>query len=354
MFYISIWILHYLRLLSKGRSGLWWVLLGFEVISLSALVLFRDSGTDTGAVYRPMVRSILQNAPGIGTLYIESGFRSLVIALSWLTPSDTTIVGVLGLINVVLFYAIYFYADKKVRFVFDWFIFPSFIFQISMNAIRNGFSLLLVILAVLSYMRKASLVFYMSFFASLLIHLSAIYFFITSILHKFNVRVLLYLLTCMPFLFLVFAHQYDYILVKLLFYRNYAAPTEMSGLSRVVIGLTIFVGALFCGANYAMYRRISLIYTAILFVLYFAVQYSYAFLRFLDLTLIGYGLALAMTQPGRGLEAFPRCLRAAVVFAGFLGAAAAYRNFLADYDGAMTGTPTPFLPYRATDILGSN
>jgi hypothetical protein len=30
----------------------------------------------------------------------------------------------------------------------------------------------------------------------------------------------------------------------------------------------------------------------------------------------------------------------------FLGILFTYRNFLADYDGQVTGTETPFLPYR--------
>jgi hypothetical protein len=73
--------------------------------------------------------------------------------------------------------------------------------------------------------------------------------------------------------------------------------------------------------------------------------WSYAALRLVDLMLFLAPLVLVREYDMLGRSP-PRFFRVGLALVSFLGILFTYRNFLADYDGQVTGTETPFLPYR--------
>jgi hypothetical protein len=137
----------------------------------------------------------------------------------------------------------------------------------------------------------------------------------------------------------------DYFEAKLALYSSYEAPSPFSGLTRT--GLVVLLWMFFAGGKIPLKAKIksflSLVLTTI--ILQILAFWSYAGLRLVDLMLFLAPLVLVREYDMLGRSP-PRLFWVGVAFVGFLGILFTYRNFLSDYGGQVTGTETPFLPYR--------
>ncbi|GLV47212.1 hypothetical protein TJA_03860 [Thermus sp. LT1-2-5] len=139
--------------------------------------------------------------------------------------------------------------------------------------------------------------------------------------------------------------RFEYFEAKLSLYSDYETPFSFSGLSR--FALVIFLWIAFAMSSVPLAQKVRMFFWVVGPSVVFQVlaMVSYAGLRFLELMTFVAPLVL-LREYERWKLAPDRVFIRALIVAGVLGAVAVYRNFLVDYDGQLTGTLTPFLPYR--------
>ncbi|GAA5336529.1 hypothetical protein YIM730264_25510 [Thermus hydrothermalis] len=347
MVYVLGWTLNYLVL------ALWYLgarnrVVFFPVLFVIGGIIFvRYSGTDT-FMYELTLRSVLEGDASALIEGWEPGFVFLAKLLLSLTGSEVLALRAIGLVFTLLLLAFVLRADKTELRLFALYILPVFAYQYGMNAVRAGLALATVLLA-WQAMRRGKIL------EALLITMLAITFHYSMVLVaaliviselKLGTRrsIVIIFVLALTAIFLVVL-RYEYFEAKISLYRSYASPSLVSGLSR--LGLVVLLWLYFALSGVSAKRSFfGFLLTVVPSVSFQALAFSsYAGLRLLELMTFVSPLLLLRDFDRHGEE--PRSIFWLGVFvAGLVGVLATYRNFLTDYDGRMTGTLTPFLPYR--------
>lgn len=348
MVYLLGWALSYFSLLlwyAGVRSRIFFV---FTFCYLAALIVIRYSGTDTYPIYERILRDMLEGIPNELIQGLEPGFVLLSKSLLWLTNSEVWAVRGIGVIFIMILLVYLFRADRtEILFLFLYFV-PVLVYQYGMNAVRAGLGLALMLLAWQMLRRNHWWSFAFLALLSLLLHYSLVLVLALFLFFETKIRdwrtVAIIGISVAALIMLILLNR-EYFESKLSLYSDYNSPSELSGLSRfVLIGLLWVFFALSSRFFWPKIRTfIGLVAPAVGFQMLASI--SYAGTRFLELLTFVTPLILIRELEKTG-KIPGRVFWLGLTVVGLLGAAFLYRNFLSDFDGQMTGTPTPFLPYR--------
>jgi len=348
MVYIVGWMLNYITtfLWSMGfRKKLVFLI---PLFYTGIITLVRYSGTDTYEIYELGFRGIWNAQDNIITEGWEPGFVFLAKTLLLLTSSEVWAVRSIGALFIFLLLFYLLRADRtEVKFLSLYFI-PVFIYQYGMNAIRAGLGLVLILLAWQALRRGKWYHFALlglaglTFHYSMLLPLTLLLFFE---LKPKDWRVSLATVLTVSLAAFFLATRREYFLSKLALYLDYDSPTEFSGISRLGIILLMWLFFAASSLHVAAKIRTFVFLVALAFGFQVLASFSYAGLRFLELMAFVVPLVLIREYERAG-KVPGKVFWLGLAVTGVLGAAFVYRNFLSDFDGQMTGTLTPFLPYR--------
>lgn len=344
MVYVAGWLLNYLVVSLR--------LLGFQtklldllpLLLISAIIIFRDSGTDTYS-YEDWIRS-LKN--GFNPIALEPGFVLTTKLFLWLTDSEVWALRSIGALFMFFLSLYWLRSDKHELGLLTLYLIPAFVYSYGMNVVRAGLGLALLLLAWQCLRRNKKGCFLVLALTSITFHYSMILPALLLAVPELKVKtwrqLLLLSFLILAALALAFLQQ-DYLLAKLELYSSSESPSSASGLSRIVMLTILLLGFSLETLPFKTKLRawaaifgLGVFFQGLTFV-------SYAGLRFLDLVVFATPLVLlrefdhAKKRPGRSFWW-------GVGVAGILGAVFFLRNALADYNGQLTGTLTPFLPYR--------
>lgn len=345
--YIIGWAIDYVVLTLTMRNTKRWAWAMWLLFYLAVISIIRDSGTDT-EFYEQVTRSLLVN----GSLPLtgwEPGFSVLLRTISLLVPSDVLAVRMLALLFMILIGIFLLRSDRNERFFLLSFFIPAFFYAYSMNAVRAGLAIAVFLLASQELRRGRLLRFWFMSTVAISFHYSVAVPVIIYHLLDLNIRhprrfVLLFVILIVMLLALLCVND-GYFLRKLLMYSEMKAPSPTSGLSRTIGIIILITGTLLSRLPGGMKGKIVLVFLGLALFCQYLVSLSYAGLRLLDLVFLLCPLAVLRSydrskmRPGRPFTV-------ALIVSGVIAAVATYHNFLTDYNGRVTGSSTPFLPYR--------
>jgi hypothetical protein len=323
------------------------LLLFLPLVYVAIVIVLRDSGTDV-RTYEQVLRGLLHEGSSAWIPGWEPLFFLLAKLGLWVFGSEVEALRFIGGFYVLVLAFFLVRADNRELLIFHLHYLPLFAYSHGMNAVRAGLATAVFLLAWQSLRRGFKWSFFLLSLASFLFHYSSALAFVLSYGNEIRFKVwrnFLPLLLIFAVVFgLVFVYL-DYFEAKLALYSSYEAPSPFSGLIRT--GLVVLLWMFFVSGKIPLKVKIrsflSLVLPAI--ILQILAFWSYAALRLVDLMLFLAPLVLVREYDMLGRSP-PRLFRVGLVLVSFLGILFTYRNFLADYDGQVTGTETPFLPYR--------
>lgn len=344
MVYLFGWLLIYFSILASVVSNYHGRFFGLMIIFYFALVsIFRGNvGTDTASYESYILNFSFETL----TTGIEPFFVLFSLILREITGSPEI---ALRSISALFFLLVLYYfmrADRNERFVLIAYLAPAYFYQYSMNAVRIGLASVLFMIALQQIRRRRlissgflslfSLAFHYSIFVSIVYYFSTL----SNILKLKSVSIIAIVST------VVFYFYYSYFLSKFTAYTLMEAPSNLSGLSKVVVILIIIFGALFSRLiTNQVFKLIAI--TALFTLLAVGLTYfSYAGLRILDL--IAFVLALIIIMLHNKInKRFNWHTKASFLIAGLISAAASYRGFLLEAGQGKS----PFIPYHLVNGL---
>lgn len=333
-----------------SRRG--YLLLGGLALPL-ALALFRYSGTDTYAYEHSLWSSFSQGVP----TGFEPGFDLLARGLMALTGSEVLTVRLLALAFTGLLALFLWRADPVERYFLFLFFIPAFFYQYSMNAVRAGLALALVLLA-WQGLRRGKWGVALGFGGlAPAFHYSAFVILLPLVLlEALRLRPALALgvavASTLP-LSLLLLVEWEYFLSKLLLYLPQILGTlqamgEAQGLpggSRTLMMGMLILGLLASPVHWGK----KLVGGGLLLLLAGGSQalamVSMAGLRLLELASFVAPLAAIRLHDLDG-RAVQRGFVLLMALAGLLGGVFFFRQQARDWGGRFTGSPTPFFPYQ--------
>lgn len=346
MVYITGWFLNYLTLWLR------WVGIGakfpalFALLFIGVIITIRNSGTDTHS-YEIWLSSVKSDT---NTLSLEPGFVLIAELLLRLTGSEVWALRGIGVLFTLFLIVYWLRSDRYELNLITLYFIPAFVFPYGMNAVRAGLGLALLLLAWQCLRRNNRMCFIILLLISITFHYSMILPALLLGVPKLKAKtwrpLLLIVIVFATFaaVALVFVQQ-GYILAKLELYSSSESPSPASGLSRIAMLAALLLGF----SLQALPFKTKLRAWAVIFglgVLFQGLAFVfYAGLRFLDLVAFTSPFVLLLEFDHAGKRP-GRSFWWGVGIAGILGAFFFLRNALADYNGQLTGTLTPFLPYR--------
>lgn len=345
MVYIVGWVLNYLGLIA------WYVgikqkpVLAVGLLYMGVLIVIRYSGTDTFDVYETTLRAMLEGFQVIGW---EPAFVYLSKFFLWLTGSEVWAVRLIGL---VFIFALLIYLSRADRaelgFLFLYFV-PVFVYQYGMNAVRAGLGMAFLLLSWQALRRDKWPSFLLLGGIALMFHYSMVLPLALMAIFRLKLsqaRVFAILILVLFTFSIVFLLRREYFESKFFLYSNYESPFDFSGISRLILVLLIWFAFSISKVPLIAKGRAFIGVVGLTVGFQVLALWSYAGLRFLELMTFVTPLVLILEYERFRLS-FSRSFWFVLGLAGFLGAVLVYRNFLTDFDGQLTGTLTPFLPYR--------
>ncbi|WP_158539598.1 EpsG family protein [Meiothermus sp. QL-1] len=331
------------------------VVFSLPILFIGLIIVFRYSGTDTYGIYENILKSILEGQESELLSGLEPGFVTLSKISLWITGSEIWALRFIGLIFILLVLGFIVRADKlEIKFAFLYFI-PLLIYQYGMNAVRAGLALALTLLAWQALRRGNWALFGFLGTVSLLFHYSIALVLGLILLGEILraspklPRLIVILLGFTTITSLLLLTRWDYFESKITLYSDYESPYAYSGLSRTGIILLIWVLFLIAVVNKTKTTFTPVIRTFTLVVLPSLIfqglaLVSYAGLRLLEL--MTFVVPLVLIRELDHTKKAGKTFWVGLALAGLIGAGFVYRSFLVDYNGQLTGTLTPFLPYR--------
>jgi len=310
--------------------------------------MLRDSGTDTQGIYEAMASAILNNQHSLWISGSELAFRELLSGFLVVTRSPVWAVRFIGMVFIML---LVFFITKSDRREFFWFItffVPVFIYQYGMNAIRAGIAMGVFLIGFQSLRRAKVRSFLLLSLLTFFFHYSFIFVFLLIFffeLAKVRVKNILYFGVVGLIIFAIVLIQKEYFAAKLDLYLDYNSPAIYSGLSRIIISTFLLIGVFIGRLPQREKIKLLTISVVIMISLQLLTVWSYAGLRFLELWVFVLPLIIIRAYD-RTKTRFDKHIQLSLILAGFLGAIFVYRNMLTDWGGQMTGSQTPFLPYK--------
>jgi hypothetical protein len=343
MIYLLGWALNYYCFAAWSLWGSRWrVLALITVVFLGGVAALRGAvGTDTVPIYEFM-------AAHLDTYQTEPGFRLLLYGLMQISGSPVIAVRGIAVVFTLLLLLFVLKADKDELFYLMAFFIPAFFYSHSMNGLRIGIALVVLLLALQDWRRfKPRRAWFLALF-SITFHYSALVVLLYVWLVETNLknkRNLLLAFTLMPALLALSALNYTYFLAKFELYAEsgYSAPTGISGLSDVAVVMVVLLLVPFFKLPKLVRSRV--VWSALLFLVIFwgVTRFSYAGLRLLEL--LSYALPFAlMLVYAKHRTALDRRAQWALVLAGAVGMLGMYRNML--LERTLFDPVSPFLPYK--------
>jgi len=342
MIYIFGWGAVYYTLLFSAITSYRGRVLGyFAIFLLAGISILRGrTGTDT-ATYEFILSELSLNQIWGN---IEPGFAVVALLLTELTGSAE--IGVRAVSVLFFLLAVFYYhrANKNEAYIFLAYYAPAYFYLYSMNTIRTGIASIILLIAFQDLTRVRTFRAYIISILAVFFHYASIIligYLIANLINKF--RTLLVIFFGLFILSVLYFAQ-EYLLLKLIYYSNFDAPSSISGLS--IIGVIFILTAGVMQSNLPFFLKARLVVmTIILLVLsIFITTFSYAGLRLLDL--IAFGLPLSVLVMYSKVELTLNLqMKCSFLLAGLASAVGTYRNFLLDFGQGSS----PFLPYTLLD-----
>ncbi len=346
--YVLGWIITYLAL------GLWRLHLPRRIAFLPAFLFFavvigiRYSGTDTYGIYELSLGTLSDGLKSNVLAGWEPGFLILSKLLLFITHSPMLTLRFVGIFFMGLLFVFFLKADRnEILFLSLWF-FPVLVYQYGMNAVRAGLAMAILLLA-WQALRRGSLSAFLGWgLVAFLFHYSALLPFLLLFLSRLSLsrmRTLVFLVLALVFVAILVVSRQEYFLAKLALYSNYKSPFSFSGLSRLILVTLVWLSVVLSPLGVGPKIKATVLFLLPTLLFQGFALFSYAGLRLLEW--------MSFVAPLMAINEFDRARRPPgsmfwlmLGIGGLLGAGFMYRNFLTDYGGKLTGTLTPFLPYR--------
>lgn len=345
MVYIAGWVFNYAMLagsrMDRRRSKVYCTLV---VLALGAIAILRGpTGTDT--VSYEIISAALR--AGSALAGVEQLFALLMRCLQWFLADDMMVVRAVAAVAVLLLWIYVYRADEDEQYFLLTVFMPAFFYSYTMNALRVGLASILLLLAAQQFRRSRAFDLKSGVWGAtgFLFHYTLAFplCFIVAVSRPWSKKLALrVLLSAAVIAALIATISIGYFSEKLIHYMDFATPSHLSGLSRI-IGVAILLCGVWRG-QLPKGLRIKLLSLGIGFsTLFFGItQVSYAGLRLLDL--LGFAMPLAiLCAYGVRDQKLDRPVRLALCVFGLVSAAFVFRNFLNE----STDSLAPFLPYRS-------
>lgn len=315
------------------------IIYAIGLLYIFILIVFRGNvGTDTGT-YESIIDMIDRNT---WTKQVtEFGFSFSIALLKSSNLSSPIILRILTACYVFLLTLIIYVSKENIRQVIMVYFIPATIYVLSMNALRLGLAINLLILALLLYQRYR-VISYACLIASLSFHVTVFILIpLLILLGNLNYKLILGILLSIIIsggIMLIFQ---EHIENKLSLYSNYASPSIYSGLSNILIFIVLLC---FC-VTYPISQKYKLVFSIIMIALvvcsFIIAKFSYAGLRLLQLFIIFMPLLfIYLANVKYRVEKMPKHSFWILFFSSFMTAIFTLRNFL-DSEGAAFA----FIPY---------
>jgi len=269
----------------------------------------------------------------------EVGYEALVRALELFTGDPRVVVGLISLLAAVLFFIMLHMWDEG-RSVLSLVLIPFCYFDFTMNGLRMGIAFPLTVISILQLERRRTVLFYVFAIASLSIQMTAALLLLMLFLARWGValswkQVLYGLLIGASVLYPAYYVFDERIAYKLLSYSIMASPTSLSGTGPLLMSLCAALLALWISEEH--HRYLGVAFFLIQLACFKVSSFSYAGLRFQDMTLFAQLLALSYwtIRPLRKRQV------AAILLLGCVASSWTARNFI-----MTTGEPSAFIPYH--------
>jgi hypothetical protein len=323
------------------------LLLFLPLVYVGIVIVLRDSGTDV-RTYEQVLRGLLHEGSSAWIRGWEPLFFLLAKLGLWVFGSEVEALRFIGGFYVLVLAFVLIRADNKELLIFHLHYLPLFVYSYGMNGVRAALATAVFLLAWQSLRRGYKWSFFLLSLASFLFHYSAAVVFLLSYGNEARFKVWRNFLPLLLVFAVVFGSVFvylDYFEAKLALYSSSEAPSPFFGLARTVLVVLLWV--CFVGGKVPFKAKIKSFIFVVLptIILQILTFWSYAAVRLVDLMLFLAPLVLVREYDMLGRSP-PRLFWVGLALVGFLGILFTYRNFLSDYDGQVTGTETPFLPYR--------
>ncbi len=341
MIYIVGWLLVYYYLVFSLFVRNYSRIFAILVLSvLGIIAILRGSvGTDTSVYERLASQAEVWQG-------IEPGFWFLMYLFSLVFNEPVIVVRIFSLLFVVILIWYLYRSDNEELFILMTFIVPLFFYNLSMNVIRVGLALSLLLIAFQEERReryKNSLIIAFSalmFHYSMLFVLFYLWFTHESVNFKFlKFRNFIILSSTIFFSIVLILVNESYFFLKFYHYVIREAPSLFSGLSRLALGFVLLSSLFFSKIEKSYKYRI--IAVSVFFMILFFSLNIYITPRFLDL--INFLIPISILRAYRRLQLpVETPFKVALFVAGLAGAVGMYRYML--YESFWTSSP--FLPYH--------
>lgn len=297
-------------------------------------VLSGDSGTDKESYYAWIGNTFNGN---IEKVVYEPGFKYFTLFLSYIEPNVYFIIPVISFLTSYLL-IVSFSANKWQLLVFTFFVFPYFYFDMTMNGLRYGLSFALATFAAAQLSKEKKNTFLFFVFALLAISMQYSSFIIVALIYFSQVK-----LKKVHLIFLVVVGyavanilDFKYFDNKMDVYNDISRPSGISGLSPLILFLTVFI------FNWYIQKKLSVIYFIILMLeilSFFLSLKSYSGLRFQTLMMFTLMIFIAHFQTP---PVFKKRLLSIFFLIACLSLSLKMRNFMNEEKFV----ETPFIPYE--------
>jgi hypothetical protein len=346
--YLLGWFANYFSLAIWTLGLPRWVAFLPTLLFCTAIISIRYSGTDTYGIYELTLDALKEGWKSDLITGWEPGFLLISKLLLSITDSPVLALRFIGIFFVGLLFAFFSRADRNELLYLSLWFFPVLVYQYGMNAVRAGLAMAVLLLAWQASRRGNHRAFLLWGLAALLFHYSALLPFLLLFLSGLSVsrvRTLILLVIALAFAAVLVASRQEYFLAKIALYSDYESPFSFSGLSRLILVTLVWMGVVLSPLGVGPKVRATALFLLPTLLFQGLAFFSYAGLRLLELMSFVAPL-MAISEFDRARRPPGRTFWLILGIGGLLGAGFVYRNFLTDYDGQLTGTLTPFLPYR--------
>ena len=251
------------------------------LLPASFIVLFRGNvGTDTD-VYLRFYRELIKNTDYDPSF--ERGFTYLSKILVTLGLNEGQGVAAIGLLTIILL-CICFSKNYDKLLIFTLLIFPTFFYDMTMNGLRYGLSFALTAIAVQNLYKKRRVIFIIISLMAFSIQSSSLFIFLIFFIGELPLKVIV--ISLIVAIIAIYLSTFsiidlDYFYGKQDMYKDFYSPDISSGLSPLIIFLSIYLTFLFFCKHESINVNKVIHVTLLLEILSFLLaKFSYAGLRF--------------------------------------------------------------------------
>jgi hypothetical protein len=316
------------------------LLVGICLLYFGLLAFFRGQvGTDTFSYEMLFARILAGNAAWIA----EGTFGAVGLLLCEATGSVEIGVRVLSLLFFCLLGIFCLRADRDELLLLSVYVLPVFGYQYSMNVLRVGIAMAVLLILGQALRRSVSIWRVAGLFAPVLFHYSSIVagsYIVASAL-RLNTKVFIISIVCVGSVSAAFFFGLqEYVFGKMQVYETFAAPSEASGTSRLIIMATIGLGVLLGNLPGMAKVKFSAVSAGLALMFAALTKDTAAGLRLLDMLSFSMPLG-ALVAYASTSQRVDKYFKIALCLAGVAGTVAVGRNFV---DEAGHGN-SPFVPY---------